>query len=97
MAKQCNLTRSHRWRYHNDMAQRLGWMEGGWLSKRRRRRRQQRKKNKKNKIKHIAKKHVPSFLRMFLFTSRGELILVWGLGRGELFEVLATTAVMFVT
>jgi len=29
MAKQCNLTRSHKWRYHNDMAQRLDWMRGG--------------------------------------------------------------------
>lgn len=45
----------------------------------------------------IAKGHVPSFLRMFLFTSRGELILVCGLGREELFEVRAATAVMMVT
>jgi len=45
----------------------------------------------------IAKRHVPSLLRMFLFTSRGELILVCGLGRGELFEVLAATAAMAVT
>jgi hypothetical protein len=45
----------------------------------------------------MAKGHVPSVLRLFLFTSRGELILVCGLGREELFEVLAATAVMVVT
>jgi len=44
--------------------------------------------------KNIAKACIPSFLRMFLFTSRGELILVCGLGREELFEVRAATAVM---
>jgi hypothetical protein len=47
--------------------------------------------------KKLAKGHVPSFLRLFLFTSRGELILVRGLGREELFEVLAATAAMVVT
>jgi len=55
-----------------------------------RRRQQQERKN-------LAEGHVPSFLRMFLFTSRGELILLCGLGREELFEVLAATAAMIVT
>lgn len=40
---------------------------------------------------------LPSDLKMFLFTSCGELILLFGLGRGELFEVRVATAAMVVT
>lgn len=40
---------------------------------------------------------LPSAFRVLLFTSCGELILFFELGRGELFEVRVATAAMVVT